>query len=190
LRSVFGRRLSRFERQTWAGIAIPVVGILLAVTIAPIARRWNDREDQIAAETERLARLRGLVANEAQLDEAVRTRGTTVETGPQRLLTGRTPAVAASVLQSTLQDFANQSRVTISRLDVAGAPETGASGLPMLPANISAIGDLYGITELLSRIQHGPLLLEITDLTVRPNSALKGELLQLSVTLRGAYLGS
>jgi hypothetical protein len=42
---------------------------------------------------------------------------------------------------------------------------------------------------MLALIQHGPQLLEIVDLTVRPNPALRGELLQMTVTLRGAYLG-
>ena len=54
---------------------------------------------------------------------------------------------------------------------------------------VAAVGDIYGITDLLSRIQNGPLLLEITELVVRPNPALKGDLLQVTVTLRGAYLG-
>jgi hypothetical protein len=60
----------------------------------------------------------------------------------------------------------------------------------MIPATFSAIGDIYGVTEMLSLIQHGPQLLEISELTVRPNPALRGELLQLTVTLRAAHIGA
>ena len=167
--------------------AIAAVVLIAALVVLPFARRWSAREAVIATESERLARLRGLIANQPQLENALRARAQA--SGPaQQLLSGRTSALAASQLQSTLQDFADQSRVTVSRLDVAGAPATRDSGVPMIPATLSALGDIYGITELLSRIQNGPLLLEITELTVRPNPALRGELLQLTVALRGPHL--
>jgi hypothetical protein len=51
------------------------------------------------------------------------------------------------------------------------------------------VGDIYGLTDMLALIQHGPLLLEVTELSVRPNSALRGELLQVTVALRGAWVG-
>ena len=188
---MFDLPVSARERRTLLIAALVAFSALIVgFVVLPFARRWSERETLIAAEVDRLARLRGLLANREKMMQAVNARGGTLETGPQRLLSGRTPALAASVLQSTLQDFANRSRVTVSRLDVAGAPERDQGELPMIPATVSAIGDIYGVTELLSHIQQGPLLLEITELTVRPNPALKGELLQMTVTLRGAYVGS
>jgi len=167
--------------------AIAAVVLIAVLVVLPFARRWGAREAAIATESERLARLRGLIANQSQLENTLRTRAQS--SGPaQQLLSGRTSALAASQLQSTLQDFADQSRVTVSRLDVAGAPVTRETGVPMIPATLSALGDIYGITDLLSRIQNGPLLLEITELTVRPNPALRGELLQMTVALRGPHL--
>jgi hypothetical protein len=90
----------------------------------------------IATELDRLARLRGLVANEAKLRELVVTRTASLEAGQQRLLSARTPALAASSLQSLLRGFADQSQVTVSQLDVAGAPETTDETLPMIPATV------------------------------------------------------
>jgi len=155
----------------------------------PFARHWRARELVISAEVEHLARLRGLVAAEADLEQAIDMRIDALETGPPRLLDGRTAALAASSLQSLLQDVATRSRVVISRLDVAGAPDTDGAALPTLPATVSAIGDIYGITEMLTLIQHGPRLLEVLELTVRPNPALKGDLLQLTVRLRAGWTG-
>ncbi len=194
LPSVFGRAISARERRTIIiAAAVSSVALILAYAVLPFARHWEAREEVIATELQRIARLRGLVANEARLRELVLERAAFLESGQQRLLAGRTPALAASALQSLLRDFADQSQMTVSQLDVAGAPEAmnGAdAALPMIPATVSAIGDIYGVTDMLSLIQHGSLLLEIAELSVRPNPALRGDLLQMTVTLRGAYVGS
>jgi hypothetical protein len=188
---VFVRNLSARERRTIAlGLLVTGLGLFTTYGALPFVRHWRMREDIISTELDRLARLRGLVRHEAQLRQAVRTRAASLESGQQRLLAGRTPALAASALQALLQSYADQSQVTVSRLDVAGAPDTTSGPLPMIPATLSGVGDVYGITDLLSLVQHGALLLEIAELNVRPNPALRGDLLQVTVLLRGAYLGS
>ena len=182
--------LSARERRTIAlGVTVFLTALAAVYGVLPFARRWQDREGVIEAQSQRLTRLRGLITGEAQLRQVVRARTASLAAGQQRLLSGRTPALAASSLQALLQSYADQSQVTVSRLDVAGAPETKEGALPMIPATVSAIGDIYGISELLALIQHGPQVLEIAELSVRPNPALRGELLQMTVTLRGAYLG-
>jgi hypothetical protein len=186
---VFDRGISARERRTLVlGIALSASALTLAYGVIPFARRWQAREQVIATETERLARLRGLVSNEARLQELALARSASLESGQQRLVSGRTPALAASAMQSLLQDFADQSQVTVSRLDVAGEPEVTPGTLPMIPATVAAVGDIHGITNLLSLMQHGALLLDISELTVRPNPALRGELLQMTVKLHGAYV--
>jgi hypothetical protein len=183
------RPISAGERRTVAlGLVVSVVALVAAYGAVPFVRRWLAREDVIAAQADRLARLRGLVASEDALRAALTERRAALEAGPQRLLAGRTPTLAAATLQSTLQRYADESQVMVSRLDVAGAPVAGGT-LPRLPATLSAVGDVYGVVDLLDRVQHGPLALEITELTVRPNPALRGDLVQVTVALQGAYLG-
>jgi hypothetical protein len=187
---VFGLQLSARERRTVTiGLAIVVIGLAVAYGLLPFVQQWREREAAIATQTQQLARLRGLIASEPQL-RAMAEQQQQSSVVEQQLLSGRTPALAAATLQSVLQEFANQSRLTVSRLDVAGAPETTGSSLPMIPATVSAIGDIHGVVDMLTLIQQGPHLLEIAELNVRPNSALRGELLQLTITLRAAYLGS
>lgn len=171
------------------GLAVSAVALAAAYGVVPFARRWQAREEVIAAETERLARLRGLVAGEARLRAAVAEREAALESGERRLLAGATPGLAASALQSHLRTMADDSQVTLSGLDVAGAPDTTGGALPMIPATVSAVGDIYGIADMLYLIEHGPLPLEIVELRVAPNPALRGNLLQMTVTLRGRYLG-
>jgi len=185
---VSGPALSARERRT---IALGAAAVLLALTVVlavlPFLRHWRAREGVIGAELSRVARLRGLVAAESRLRDAAAARFGALESSPQRLLAGRTPALAASALQSLLQDFADQSQITVSRLDVAGAPDSTGE-LPAIPATVSAIGDIYGITDMLSRLHHGPRLLETLELTIRPNPALRGELLQMTVRLRAPFV--
>jgi hypothetical protein len=180
--------ISARERRTITiGLAVSLLALFIVFAVLPYARRLQTREQLIAAESNRLARLRGLISGEARLRDAVSERTGALAAGDQRLLAGRTPALVASTLQALLQDYANQSQVTVSRLDVTGE-STSSGGVPMMPATVSAIGDIYGISQMLYLIQHGPRLLEIAEFTVRPNPALRGELLQITVTLRGAYV--
>src|SRR5205085_1131251 len=76
--------------------------------------------------------------------------------------------------QGLLQEYAAASRVQVSRVDVASAPDTtpnvgpGATSiLPMIPATVAGTGDVYGLTDLLARVERGPRLLLVTDLSVQ-----------------------
>lgn len=73
--------------------------------------------------------------------------------------------------------------MTVTRLDAAGAPADGDAGTLALPATLAAQGDIYGIADFLRRLQHGPWLLEITDLSIAPNPVLRGNVLQVSIGL-------
>ncbi len=187
-----GLRLSRRERRTViAGAVVSVAALVLAYGVMPFERRWSDREDRIAAGADRLARLRSLVLSERQLRAMLAARESVIVTAGEGrgILVGRTPALAASSLQSAIQNYATRSRVTVSRLDVAGAPDTSSAVLPMIPASLSAVGDIYGISEFLSMIQRGSPVIEIRELTLISNSALKEGLIQLSVSLRAPSAG-
>ena len=180
--------LSGRERRTIAaGLAVSAFALFTAFGVIPFARRWQTREAAIAAESEQLARLRGLLAHQDDLRGMVAAGSSALEDGQQRLLAGRTPALVASALQTLLQNYADQSQVTVSRLDVAGEALT-TKGVSMMPATVSAIGDVYGITQMLYLIKQGSRLLVVSELTVRPNPALRGDLLQMTVTLRAPYV--
>jgi hypothetical protein len=103
-----------------------------------------------------------------------------------RLLRGRTTALAASSLQELLREYARESRIGITRLDVASTPQAGAD--LVIPATVSAVGDIYGLADLLARLQRGARLIEVRGLTVAPNPALRGELLQISLVLAAPYV--
>ena len=165
--------------------------MLVAYGILPYARRWSAREDLIATRAEHVARLKWLAEHESELQRAVAERlSRTGSMERPRLLTGRSPALAASALQTLVQGYADESGVTVRELNVAGAPDsTSSAGSEAIPATVSAIGDVWGVSSFVSRLQHGTTLIDIREIGVSPNPALRGELLQLSLVLRAPYGG-
>jgi hypothetical protein len=159
---------------------------VFAFALMPYMRRWSEREAAIAVAEDRVARLRSLAANEQAISRASAERDARLDDAGVRLLTGRTSALAASALQELLREYARESRVSISRLDVANTPQAGVD--LVIPATISALGDIYGLADLLARLQRGDRFIEVRGLTVAPNSALRGELLQITLTLAAPYV--
>jgi hypothetical protein len=177
---------ARERRAITLGIAITVVALAVTYGVAPYARGWAARETAIAAKSDSLARFRALVRDAPRLAAAVRAREAALAGAPQRLIAARNAALAASDLQSVLQAYGAQSRVQVTRVDVAGDALTGA--LPTIPATIAATGDVYGLAELLALLERGTRLIEITDLVVQTIPGSGGdELLQFSIGVRAPF---
>ena len=185
MRSAFGRSLEPRERRTIAvGATVVALAAVVVLGVLPLARGWSERESLIAATRERLARVESIVGREAQLAEQTRAMEARLDAGGTRLVRARTLALAASTLQSMVREYARSSVVSVTRLDAAGAPIAIGGTTLALPATISAQGDIYGIADFLRRLQYGPSLVELTDLTIAPNPVLRGNLLQVSIGLR------
>jgi hypothetical protein len=174
----------------WGAVAVTCV-LLLYVAI-PFARQWSDRESLIAARRGELARLRGVAGAESMLRTALDTRTSRAAEYPQRPVSAGTAALAAGVLQGVLQRYADESQLSVSELNVSGEPDSTAVPLAALPGTLIALGDVYGMADLLSRVQHGSTLLEVKELTVQVNPARKatggGELLQLTLVVRAPFV--
>lgn len=181
----------RERRTITIALAVLATAVLVVYGILPYARRWSAREDLIAMRAEQVARLRWLAANEASLQKASAAR-LAESTGIERprLLGGRSAALAASALQTVVQGYADEAGLTVRELNVAGAPDSASAGVESIPATVSAIGDIWSVTDFVSRLQHGTTLIDIREIGVSPNPALRGELLQLSLVLRAPYSGA
>jgi hypothetical protein len=187
------RRLSRREKTVVLGGAIVSVVALIAVYgVLPFAKRWVDREAEIAVKAEQLARLETLIEQRDAIQESlVRLRDERGRAGAL-LLEGETPAVAASRLLELLNRFAQESRVLLDRVDMAGEVEASGDSLVPIPAQVTARGDIYGLVDLLFYLQHGEKLLVIDDF--RMNAArtpgADGQLVTWTIALHGYYAGA
>lgn len=186
--SAWFRRLSRRERRVVSGgAAVAVLALLTVWIVLPFARRWEVREAAISAKELQLGQLRGLVNNESARQKDLVARQKDRESSRERLLTGATPALAASNLQALLQGYADGSRVTLDRVDVVAEPGDSGEVVPAIPVRLSGQGDIYGISELLNRLQYGGKLLVIDELRVTGGNAYGPDLLTFSLRLHGAY---
>lgn len=184
--------LSARDRRTlsWGACAVACV-VLLALAI-PLVRQWGDRESLIAARRGELARLKGVTGAESMLQSAVDARAARAAEYPQRPVAAATAALAAGVLQAVLQRYADESQLSVSELNVSGEPDSTAVPLAALPATLIALGDVFGVADLLARVQNGTTLLEVRELTVQVNPARRadggGELIQVTLTVRAPFV--
>lgn len=189
--SAWFRRLSRRERRVVAGGALLGTLALLGVwVVLPFVSRWQDREAAIEAKQIQLGQLRTLVGEETATRQSLSARLRERTALRRRLLTGATPALAASDLQALLQGYADGSRVSLTRVDLVAQPgAAGDEGLPAIPVRLSAHSDIHGLAGLLSRLQYGEKLLVIDELAVNVGAVAgdRPDLLTFSVRLHGAY---
>ena len=184
------RRLSPREQRVVIGGAA-VAGLMLLATfgVLPYYRRWSERSAAIAATREQRDRLRALVASEAAFRRALDARRSARATWGARLVSGSTPALAASELQALVRRYAELSAVEVDRVNVVGEPTLMGGGLTAIPLQLSAQGDIYGLLQLLSLLQHGERLLVVDDFTLTAG-APRGDGIQVltwSMRLRGPY---
>jgi hypothetical protein len=168
-----------------AGGGVSALALLTVLVVLPQARRWLDREEQIAMRAEQLARLEALIAREETVRQRLRDLEQARASAGRLLLPGETAAIAGSSLQLLLNRYAAESRVVLDRVD-AVRPAGGEGGITEVPASVTVRGDIYGLVDLLFYLQQGEKLLVIDDLRV---SASRGaeNLLTMSLGLHGYY---
>jgi type II secretory pathway component PulM len=190
--SAWFRRLSQRERRVVAaGALVSALALLVVWGVLPFLRRWQDRETMIVERQMQLAQMQSLIEGEADTRQRLAARQRDRAAIRARLLTGTTPALAASSLQALLQEYADGSRIALERVDLVTEPrELGTGKLRGIPVQLSGRGDIYGLADLLVRLQHGEKLLVIDELRVTGIGTNQApDLLNLSVRLHGAYGG-
>lgn len=193
---------ARERRVIWAGVLVTVVGLLLAYGILPFVRDWRSQSaslDRVRAQADSLS---ALVANSARLEAAAASQETALSLSARRVFRARSATLAASALQSMLQDAADASNLVVTRLDVAqdGAVGTSVDGAGevtrtdtddgaatvSLPATLAAYCDVAGLAALLDQLARAPRVVYVDRMTVQQNSALRGaaDMLQVTLSLR------
>ncbi|MGQ0766876.1 MAG: hypothetical protein ACT4OZ_14605 [Gemmatimonadota bacterium] len=175
---------ARERRTIRIGMAVAAVAMLFAWVVVPVGRRWTEREERIAVAADRVARLKAMQRDASTLTQLADSREAEAAVRPVRLARGRTTALAASSLQSMLQELALRTGVNLTTLDVAA--DSAPSGA--IPASMAGVTDIYGLADLLTSLHHAPTLLEVSSLSVSSNSALQGDLLQIALSLRAPFV--
>lgn len=193
---------------------LAVLALVAWFGAVPFAKAWHAREQQIASARTRLAQLSAVVNNRAAVDQQASATEALLESRPTRVLHARSEALAASALQSLVQEMADAGNLSVTRLDVtrldartadvsvpnparstgvrssADTGSTTAVRASNLPVTISANGDIVGVASLLQHIRSGRQLLVVDKLSLQVNSALRGapDVLQLTMTLHAPVI--
>lgn len=208
-----GARTARERLVIRAGAIIVTVALLLTYVVLPYTRAWGARELELADARAKLAELASLTGSERALDSAATATEQGLAAGGRRVFRARSTTLAASALQSYLQDASDASGLAVTRLDVAAGDlaagdaagentinagasggvddATGAAVAPgapsrntrFVPATLSANCDIHGLAALLAQFATGPRVVQVTRMTVQMNSALRGAPDMLQVTL-------
>ncbi len=167
-------------------LAVSIVSIVVAFAIVPFVSRWSAREALIAARRDELSRLRGAIADEPALRRTLAGLERSAAATPRRVISARTAALAASALQASLREAAAGAPLAVSSLDVSGDPDSTSNGA--LPASLTAVGDVQAVSAFLAGLRRGPYVAVLRELRVRPNPALIGQPLQLSLSLQAPWV--
>lgn len=148
------------------GAIVSATALAAVLLVLPVARRWTAREAAYAARREQWVRLATLAAGTDRLRLALDEQQRAFAAAQNRLVTGATPALAASTLQGLLQRYADESAVQLDRVDAAGQPRPDKPGLLAIPVQLQGRGDVYGLVHFLYRLEHGEKLLVIDELAL------------------------
>ena len=180
----------RERRVVAAGAAIALLSLLTVFGVLPYMRRWSEREAAVAAARDQRDRLRALVASESAIRHARDLGHESRGSWRRHLVSGSTPALAASELQALIRRYAEQSQLQVDRINVLGDPAPIDSALTAIPLQIAGEGDIRGLVDLLALLQHGERLLVVDGLTVTANPPRPDgtQPLGWSIRLRAPYL--
>ncbi|MBX9857273.1 MAG: type 4a pilus biogenesis protein PilO [Gemmatimonadaceae bacterium] len=160
----------RERRVVAAGVAVVLLTWLATRVLQPAARDMLERESRIVLLQDRVERLQRLAADSAGLREQAAATERRLATMPRRMLPARSAPLAASAVQTLLQEAADGARLAVNRIEVATEPDSSGA----LAASIMAYGDIHGLAAFLASVERGPRLLQLRRLVVQQNSALRG----------------
>jgi hypothetical protein len=163
--------MTQRERRVVAiGVAVVLATWLVTRVLQPSLHAIMERESRIALLTDRVARLQRLAADSAAWRERAAEAERTLASSSRRMLQARSAPLAASMVQTLLQEATDGARLAVNRIEVSSEPDsTGA-----LSASVMAYGDIHGLAAFLASVERGPRLLQLRRLVVQQNSALRG----------------
>lgn len=195
---------TRELRLIIGGAAIVLLALVTNFAVLPFVRRYQSREVALTATRARVRFLSELTSRTADLESAAADAERALSAQSRRVFHARTSTLAASALQTFLQDAADASHLAVTRLEVSPDDSVRADGSTPdgsgnktadqaemhIPASMSAYGDIRGVVMLLDFIAAGPRVVSIDRLSLTRNSALVGaaDVVQITLSMRAPAL--
>jgi len=182
----------REQRVIVGALVVLAVSLLLVYGVMPVVRLASARERQIDATRARAALLGGYAAAAPRLEQAAARDEAWLATATRRVLHATSEPIAASALQSLMQDAAEGAGMAVNRVEVSPETDSASTGgtVAQLRGSISAYGDIHGVSALLRTLEAGPRVVVVERFRVQQNSALRGapDVLQVTIGVRAPVL--
>lgn len=184
----------REQRVITGALAVLVVSVLLVYGALPFARRVRLREAQIDAAQRRASLLAAYASRSSELERAAAVEERALSMAPRRVLHAASEPLAASALQSLLQEAAEGAGLAVNRVEVSSGDDSTltatADGAAAVSGSLSAYGDVHGLAALLRTLEAGPRVVRVERITVQQNSALRGasDVLQVTIAVRAPVI--
>ncbi len=186
--------LSARDRRTLL-IGTGVIASLVAVTRGvPAWRAWVAEARASAEEQERAAaEADGLVAQAHVARDSLAARNARYVALAPALIAGNTPAEASATLASLMSSAASGAGVKLGAVQLRPVADTGVRrAFVRVGVHADVVGDIAGITTLLTTLEQGPTRLRVRDITVtQPDAGSPSdrvEALHAELTVEGLAL--
>ncbi len=140
-------RALRERRVMTAGALVVVGALVLTYGALPFARQWSRREASIDAAASRVQYLEQLVSRTDALESTASAAERSLSLSIRRVLHARSSTLAASAVQTLLQEAADASGLVVTRLDVSPDDSLAIPDDAPLAATVTdgaTTGDLTG----------------------------------------------
>jgi len=179
----------RDRRAVALGLAVVLAALGGVWVVRPYVAALGELRQEIGRERELLAREQALLREAPALDGRLVTLNSALARTGGRLFPGADELAATAALASYVGDVARRQRVWFQQGETR--PPVGlAGGLVAIEVGVRAAGDLEGILGLLSELEAGPRLVQVTRLGIERTAGPIGpepdrETLAIGMVIRG-----
>jgi hypothetical protein len=162
-----------------AFIAVPI--LLHALVVRPYRTLLGNARMELEQERDRLARERGLVEHTLGYRAAMHATDSALDAAYRRLFRGPNRPLAEAEFTTYVQQVAELSEISLQSLSVPGG-DSLAGGVLSTRVQVRGEAELEPLLLFLHRLEHGPGLVRMQELTIQPAGARRTSLLLASVT--------
>lgn len=195
----------RQQRVIVGGGGVVVLVLFVVFAGLPFARHWQAREATLRGARARVSYLESLANRTDELSRNATSAEQQLQRLPQRALHARSEPLAASMLQTRLQEAASANGLLVTRLEVtntvtaqpnrlnaqpSGTAPVAKPSIFSVPATIAAYGDIVGVVGFMNWLSSGPQVIQFDRITLQRNSALLGaaDVVQFSFDVRAPVI--
>ena len=163
---------ARDRRAVLLGLAVLLPALLWIVALRPYRAALLDLRERTASERALLEREEALLARAGVMPGAAAASAERAERAALRLVRAPNVPLAEAELTAFLEEIATLSRVLLQEMRSVqprrGRDEPVAGTVRPLRLSVRGESDLEGVLTFLQRIEHNPMLLAITELSIEP----------------------